>query len=360
MRLRRAVERGALPTTVHFLQQTMRERSRTLAGLNDRLRAKVIQVEKGYLWRHLGGSMQSARDLQGFISTYVIDLQKVMAAAPSAVGAKMGKIAGLTESALVSVRIVRSFDRTARVFGDFKAKALALINSVVFVLQVGAILVAGLVGCLVLWPSIRDLRRSWDRERELRARVEGFAYQDALTTLANRKGLEMFIDERRAEDGSGFRFGYLLIDLNGFKPVNDTFGHAAGDAVLAEIARRLKEAARESDFVARVGGDEFVVLLTDIDDRVLAERRAAEIAKIFSEEVSWEGNELEVSASIGVALSSDFDGRFGDVAAAADSAMFRGKEHEGLTVNVFCPETSSKSKICALRTSCAKRFETAG
>lgn len=134
-------------------------------------------------------------------------------------------------------------------------------------------------------------------------RIRHLALYDQLTGLANRSLLSDRLQSalahaRRHEQAVAL----LFIDLDGFKPINDRFGHDAGDEVLAAIGRRLKGVLRETDTAARIGGDEFVVLAEEVGGARDAERIAEKILVALSEPVQWEGNALVVGASIGLAL----------------------------------------------------------
>ena len=127
---------------------------------------------------------------------------------------------------------------------------------------------------------------------------------------------------------AGRQTGLLYIDLDGFKPVNDRHGHAAGDAVLRIVADRLRSTARPGDFIARVGGDEFAVCVVGPVDEGAAAAHAAELARVVAEPIRGGAvgvdGEVAVTASIGVAVSSE--GADPDaLLAAADTAMYDAK-----------------------------------
>jgi len=176
-----------------------------------------------------------------------------------------------------------------------------------------ALLVAALTSDLLTRDTV---------ERALREQ----ALHDQLTGLANRR----LIDERfqqaigRARR-NGEVVGMGIIDLDRFKTVNDRFGHAAGDAVLVETARRMLSEVRGQDTVARLGGDEFAVLLDGIDDPALADGIAERLAASLSRPVAWEGHELAVTASIGMVVSERDDETLAALAARADEIMYRVK-----------------------------------
>ncbi|MEV4140636.1 EAL domain-containing protein [Dactylosporangium sp. NPDC049742] len=138
--------------------------------------------------------------------------------------------------------------------------------------------------------------------RDFQQRLRHQASHDALTDLANRSLFGERISEALAA-GPPERLRVLLIDLNEFKTVNDTLGHAVGDALLIAAANRLRAAVRRADTVARLGGDEFAVLLEHADDEA-ALAVIARIAAAFDEPVHVDGHRLRLAASIGVALGT--------------------------------------------------------
>jgi diguanylate cyclase (GGDEF)-like protein/PAS domain S-box-containing protein len=153
------------------------------------------------------------------------------------------------------------------------------------------------------------------------------ALHDSLTGLPNRRLLVDRLQRAVARAArTGNLVGVLFCDLDHFKSINDQFGHAAGDAVLTQVARRVQRPLRDTDTVARTGGDEFVVLLDDLTDTADAARIAERIRNMFAEPVDFEGQLLHVTTSIGIALSVDRDDRIEALLARADDALYRAKE----------------------------------
>jgi diguanylate cyclase (GGDEF)-like protein len=177
--------------------------------------------------------------------------------------------------------------------------------------------------------TISDITERRRAEQEI-ARV---AHHDALTGLANRLLLhghveQAFVGARR----HGERFAILCLDLDRFKIANDTFGHRAGDVLLRSVADRLRVCARDVDTVARVGGDEFVVLqakVTKADTAALAER----ILLAVSAPYDLNGNPVVMSASIGVALAPSDGATADEILSHADLALYRAKANGR---NAFC------------------------
>ena len=118
----------------------------------------------------------------------------------------------------------------------------------------------------------------------------------------------------------------LMLDLDGFKAINDTHGHAAGDEALREVARRLRRCVRERDLVARLGGDEFVVVLTDLGARSRAVQDSIDrIQAALAEPISFDGTKLGLGAAVGVATSPADAGDVADLLAHADRGMYADK-----------------------------------
>jgi len=174
------------------------------------------------------------------------------------------------------------------------------------------------------------------RIEELRA----LAFQDPLTGLANRSLLMDRLGQAMARTRRSGRLAALCyLDLDGFKPINDSFGHQAGDVVLVDVAERLRACVRGVDTVARVGGDEFVVLLTDLAApsalRPLVERFSAAIAAPYD---VGSGVTAFVQASIGVRLVTPGDGEADTLLRQADKAMYAAKHAGGGSIRVFDPD----------------------
>lgn len=166
----------------------------------------------------------------------------------------------------------------------------------------------------------RDLQRENDRLRLI-------AERDALTGLHNKGAFHTFLEN---EIGRSKKFGHgvsvCLIDLDLFKSINDTVGHPAGDAVLKEVARLLPANLRKGDFIARTGGDEFSVIITDTDPATSHEIHTR-LKKVFDTAVfEHEGRVLPVRASVGTIVDLKKDQTTADLLVEADKAMYAVKE----------------------------------
>lgn len=175
-----------------------------------------------------------------------------------------------------------------------------------------------------------QIRSQMHELEQSRMELRHLAQHDPLTGLPNRA----LFDDRATlalasvrRDGS--RLAMIFIDLDGFKPVNDRFGHAAGDAVLKEIASRIRSSIRESDTAARIGGDEFVVLLRNIQTSADALAVSEKIREALSRPCTLENQRVSVSASIGISIYPEHGTDMIELCRNADHAMYIAKARGG-------------------------------
>ena len=181
---------------------------------------------------------------------------------------------------------------------------------------------------------VRDVTDRHRREAALAHRAE----HDSLTGLVNRSRFEARLDELLAPGSASVRLGtsrqiaVLFIDLDGFKPVNDRYGHAAGDAVLVAVAERLRDSTRGSDLVARLGGDEFAVLL-EVRDHAEVIAVSERILASLEQPIIFDGADLRVGASIGMADThiggDEMPMPAAELLRTADAAMYSAKQSGG-------------------------------
>jgi diguanylate cyclase (GGDEF)-like protein len=161
------------------------------------------------------------------------------------------------------------------------------------------------------------------------AQARQFAYHDELTGLPNRRLLQDRYHQAVALAARQKRpVALLFLDLNGFKKINDTHGHAAGDSILQQVAERLRACIRKSDTACRYGGDEFVILLPELEGRDSAAAAARKIRARLAVPCVVDGTRITVTASIGVAVYP-VDGReYGDLMRVTDGFMYRDKARD--------------------------------
>jgi two-component system, sensor histidine kinase LadS len=174
---------------------------------------------------------------------------------------------------------------------------------------------------------------------EANTKLSLLATRDALTGLANRNALDehLFAALRRTAR-RGDRLALIMIDLDGFKDINDTFGHEAGDGVLVAVAERMQAVARESDFLARFGGDEFVVVAEQVEGEVAATAIAERLHRAISDEPYLVDCALQLGASIGISLSDGESITASQLLRDADLAMYRRKRAGKGGVSLFALE----------------------
>ncbi len=163
--------------------------------------------------------------------------------------------------------------------------------------------------------------------RATEKRVQFLAFHDALTGLPNRLLLQDRLHQAMAQaDRDGTCVALMFLDLDNFKQINDTLGHATGDVLLKRVSARLSDCLRDTDTISRQGGDEFVILLSDLPDGRAAVPIVAKIMARMEEPFAVEGNELATSFSIGVTVYPDDGQDFDTLLKKADMAMYRAKE----------------------------------
>jgi len=183
---------------------------------------------------------------------------------------------------------------------------------------------------LALIAPTYTLYRYIIRRDRAEAQIKHMATHDTLTNVPNRN---LFFDRLEHAMASAHRHGeklaVLFIDLDGFKAVNDRLGHDAGDHILKTTAIRLSHALRDSDTVARFGGDEFVAILTDVKDVGKVEDVVEKLKSEITASTLFESQEISVGASIGTAVYPDHSVNMDKLVCMADKAMYDDKKIEG-------------------------------
>ena len=174
-------------------------------------------------------------------------------------------------------------------------------------------------------------------KRQTELRIEHMAHHDSLTGLANRVRLNERLEQALTQSARGRKVALHHLDLDRFKAVNDTFGHHAGDTLLKIVTSRLCELVRASDTIARMGGDEFVIVQSPISEPSEAKLLAERVIAAISEPFEIDGHQFAVGTSVGIAVSPD-DGKDSDTLLRnADLALYRAKEDGRGTFRFFEP-----------------------
>jgi diguanylate cyclase (GGDEF)-like protein/PAS domain S-box-containing protein len=177
-------------------------------------------------------------------------------------------------------------------------------------------------------PSVHGLvlnTRDVSERKELEDQLIHEAFHDALTKLANRALFKDRVTQALVRRPKGSTVAVLFLDLDGFKEVNDSLGHAAGDDLLIKVAERLSAAVRPEDTVARFGGDEFAVLIESVPDQEAAEEFANRVIAGMEDPVMIEGREIHIRGSIGIAVAGPDAADTDQIMRNADLAMYQAK-----------------------------------
>ncbi|MEM9519292.1 MAG: EAL domain-containing protein [Actinomycetota bacterium] len=298
-----------------------------LARLRDELGANHRDLQEGNPSRNVTGELSSTA-------------QSILDDAPYHVSDRVEELIGLVDDIIASggaspddPRVQRVLTMTTdassrgllegldRFVSVLAAESRADVDRLAtFGLTIGTTIVLALIG---VWfatfrPLAKQIRSSVDEMHAAQAELDAVAHNDPLTGLPNRRGLERHLTTRDER-----QIALAMLDLDGFKQVNDSLGHPAGDALLLEIAGRLRAWAQPDDFIARLGGDEFAIILTELDhDRVRT--RADHLAIEIAQPIDVGGTLAAVSTSIGYQIGSAAD--MVGLARDADTALYAAKD----------------------------------
>ncbi len=194
-------------------------------------------------------------------------------------------------------------------------------------------------------PTFCTVAQDISKRKQNEERIRHQANYDGLTGLPNRT---LFLDRLQREivraTRQNHRVALMFVDLDRFKWVNDTLGHAAGDDLLREVARRLQECLRKSDTVARMGGDEFTAILPDMAKGPYAERVASEVLGQLVSPFTLCGQDVSISGSIGIAIFPDDAATLDELLRNADTAMYRAKSAGRNGYRFFTPDMHAEAQ----------------
>jgi diguanylate cyclase (GGDEF)-like protein/PAS domain S-box-containing protein len=186
----------------------------------------------------------------------------------------------------------------------------------------------------------KDLSEIMQKQRE----IETLSYHDKLTNLANRSSFLNTLDKLIAQKSrKGARFVLIYLDLDDFKEINDTIGYEAGDKILRYFAKRIKNSLRKEDIVARIGGDEFAIILSDLETPEEALYVARKIIDQFNKPFKIDNRQFTITTSMGIAIFPDDGNDDKKLLAAADLALHRAKENGQSQFAFFEPEMQEKA-----------------
>ncbi len=173
------------------------------------------------------------------------------------------------------------------------------------------------------------IREELEFRKETEEKFRKLAHMDSLTKIPNRNHFNLYIESvLHRSERENKNFAILFIDLDGFKQVNDTYGHEGGDTLLKEISKRLKKSVRKSDFVARLGGDEFTIILENIQKEQDISKIAKHIIRAVAQPVNLKnGQKTFVSCSIGIAIYPKNGTTVDALISKSDTAMYHAKEN---------------------------------
>lgn len=180
--------------------------------------------------------------------------------------------------------------------------------------------------------TARDITKRKEAEQSLKE----MAYTDYLTGLTNRRVFEEFLHKAiaRVKRSDHYKFGIMYLDGNGFKKINDTHGHDIGDELLISLSKRLLSIIREEDLVSRIGGDEFAILLPDIESHEQLEKIANRVIDTMKKPLEVGGQQIHFGFSIGVAMAPDDAETEAEILKKADEALYAAKQ-KGSTSYMF-------------------------
>lgn len=255
-------------------------------------------------------------------------------------------IANILQLTLLFIR--RIFQTRKNLKKDFMANSIAIVTYLYVVTLVSLIIkffeIAVLINKIIIFLNVIGffimlyyvyiilrtfelLHARLEDEETLSKHLYKLSYTDKLTGLVNRCYLlSLFDDYLKKYNSSNFMLGILFLDLDGFKPVNDNFGHDVGDEVLKEVSRRLTKSVRNIDTVARIGGDEFVILIPYIVDDIILKIIASRVIEVINEKIYIKNHEFTIGVSIGISIYSKDGFEMDELIKKADIAMYRVKK----------------------------------
>ena len=226
------------------------------------------------------------------------------------------------------------------------------VNTTVLAVWIASLSALGLVVTLSISAldahfAARNATLAADLQRA-NAQLRTIALYDPLTGLPNRVLLEDRLRQATLHAARGKRFAVMFVDLDDFKPVNDTHGHGAGDELLRQVGKRLQHSVRRYDTVARTGGDEFVLVLEEVEDAAMAAAIGGKVLQELAKTFPVLGHSLDVSCSIGISMYPEDGNDITTLIANADIAMYHAKKSGKNGFRLFASEMRSGGQATAV------------
>lgn len=180
-------------------------------------------------------------------------------------------------------------------------------------------------GLSIFFRDTSERRRAEQERFHAQTQMLHMSRHDALTNLPNRMLFRERLEEGLSELREDVRLSVMTLDLDGFKPVNDTYGHPVGDMLLRQVAERLRSCVREDDTVARIGGDEFVIILPTVRRTSDADLIARRVIETLQKPFEFDGFSISIGTSVGIAFAPDAGTTIDQVVRASDVALYRAK-----------------------------------
>ena len=175
-----------------------------------------------------------------------------------------------------------------------------------------------------------------DEKMKLELLLHQKAEQDSLTHLYNRESIESQITEKlQNQSKDGLQSALFMIDIDNFKMINDTFGHEIGDKVLCAIAGKLKTLFRQSDVIGRMGGDEFIIFMSDLNSEEYATTKGEQLCRELNMNFDVDGRNCKVTTSIGIAIAPMHGRTYKELYVNADVAVYVAKRSGKNSYNIF-------------------------
>jgi diguanylate cyclase (GGDEF)-like protein len=305
-----------------------------------RFAGEFIEARTALLAMELSPQEQILLDRQGSLTSRAVPLQRDVLALIDAdefeeAARLLGQQAIPAQNAVLEV--LNEFNELQRSSAQLAAGEASQLQAQARTLILVLSGLALLVSLIVAFSAVRKVRGA-------AAEREYLATHDALTGLPNRVLLLDRLDQALRRDRREHRkTGILFIDLDGFKVVNDTLGHAVGDQLLKQVAQRLCGAVRESDTIARLGGDEFVVLVNDARDMADITNSAERVLDCFREVFRVARSEIFSGASLGISVYPDHAETPAELLKLADIAMYEAKEAGRNTSRIYAQAMGSRA-----------------